>query len=213
MRSSTPMPGNPWPHDMVITIQDDSTTLLDLLWIRGAWGLSPVGDDLPPLLVPTPSPETPSSDTPIGAWSDAWPDIWRACLTHVGLERDPQAFERLHTSTLEPQERSALLTDLFGPSWQDRFGDGAFTERHGDWTTARFEERTTPSRLEESPERQCLDELVPAWRAGLTTIVTIPCRGAATRRVGAHALLVTEQTRADPGTYAEALRSFARPTP
>ena len=51
MRSSGPLPGNPWPHDMVITVEDDLQPLLDLLWIREAWNLSQVGVALPPLLV------------------------------------------------------------------------------------------------------------------------------------------------------------------
>ena len=34
MLSSVPIPGNPWPHDMVLTIENDSQTLLDLLWVR-----------------------------------------------------------------------------------------------------------------------------------------------------------------------------------
>ena len=46
MRSSVPLSGNPWPHDMVITVEDDPQSLLDLLWIRGAWNLDPVAVDL-----------------------------------------------------------------------------------------------------------------------------------------------------------------------
>lgn len=48
MRSTTPMEGNPWPHDVVISVDNDFYRLLELLWIREAWGLLPAGDDLPP---------------------------------------------------------------------------------------------------------------------------------------------------------------------
>jgi hypothetical protein len=48
---------------MVLTIEDDSQTLLDLLWVREAWSLHPAGDDLAPLL----------SVTPVGAHNEAAP--------------------------------------------------------------------------------------------------------------------------------------------
>ena len=49
-----------------------------------------------------------------------------------------------------------------------------------------------------------------AWEAGLTRIVTIPCRGEHTRIISNSALLVTQTTRADPTLYCAALTSFAR---
>lgn len=36
MKSMFPMPGNPWPHEMLFTIEDDSAALLELLWLREA---------------------------------------------------------------------------------------------------------------------------------------------------------------------------------
>lgn len=50
MRSSVPIPGNLWSHDMVITVEDNPHALVDLLWIREAWNLQPAGNDHPPLL-------------------------------------------------------------------------------------------------------------------------------------------------------------------
>lgn len=50
MNSMFPRPANPWPREMLITIENDSAALLELLWIREAWDLHPVGHDLPPLL-------------------------------------------------------------------------------------------------------------------------------------------------------------------
>jgi len=38
----------------------------------------------------------------------------------------------------------------------------------------------------------------------------IPCRGSCTRRIGASALLLTDETRDDPIRFAEALGTFAR---
>ena len=51
MRSNAPIPGNPWPHDMIITVEDRPNVLLELLWIREAFALQPHGEDLPPLLL------------------------------------------------------------------------------------------------------------------------------------------------------------------
>lgn len=209
MRSVEPMPGNPWPHDMLITIEDDGQALLDLLWVREARGLDVVGDDLPPLLVATPEPEAAPTRAQFAAWSAAWPDVWRACLAHAGQERDPSLLDRLHSSAPASHERDELLTRLVGPSWQDSFGDEAFTANHESWSRTLFEERISPLSLHRDPERECLEQLVPAWTAGLTKIIEIPCRGSFTCRVGAHALLVTAETRASSSRYAEALSSFA----
>ena len=54
MRTSDPLPGDPWPQDMLIVVETDPQPLVDLLWVREAWNLSPVGLDLPPLLVDDP---------------------------------------------------------------------------------------------------------------------------------------------------------------
>ena len=52
MRADRPIPGNPWPHDMVIQTQEGSDRLLDLLWVREAWALKPEGEGVPPRLDP-----------------------------------------------------------------------------------------------------------------------------------------------------------------
>jgi hypothetical protein len=65
-----------------------------------------------------------------------------------------------------------------------------------------------PTRLEDQPERRDLAALIPAWRAGLTTIVTIPCAGEFTLRIGENALLTTAATREDSDSYRRALSMF-----
>ncbi|MFJ3380671.1 hypothetical protein ACIPJ2_09690 [Curtobacterium sp. NPDC090217] len=207
--STTPDPGNPWPRDMLLTIENGAQTLLDLLWVREAWALDPVGEDLPPVLVDTPDRETGGSGADRARWSVAWPALWGACLAHAGSQPDPRAIERLHDPSIPQAERRALLEQVSGPSWRDEFGDAAFTRRYDEWTSARFDEITSPEVLRRSPERERLEQLVPAWRAGLTTIVEIPCRGTFTRRVGPYGLLVTAETRSEPDGYAAALSSFA----
>ena len=42
----------------------------------------------------------------------------------------------------------------------------------------------------------------------LSKIVTLPCHGSYTRRIGEHVLLVTDETRNHPTPYAEAFEQF-----
>ncbi|GAB3610869.1 hypothetical protein GCM10027414_29950 [Humibacter ginsengiterrae] len=214
MRSTFPMPDNPWPHDMVITIEDSAHSLLDLLWVREAWQLEPEGSELPPVLTATPARVSSAerAKAPIAAWRDAWPALWQSCLRHAGKQRDPESIRRLHASALGSSERAELLQELVGPSWSENFGTDALTAAdHQRWEEAFYKQhgRRVSQPYDESPERVCLDTLVPAWRAGLTKIVEIPCRGTFTRILGPHSILVTEETRADPGRYREALTLFA----
>lgn len=212
MRSSVPIPGNPWPHDMVITIEDDLQPLLDLLWVRETWNLKPAGVDLPPLLSVTSvsaDTETASADK-TAKWQEAWPVIWQACLEHAGQIRDASLFKQLHGTALGSEKRIALLHELFGPSWRDYFGDDAFTDQYPAWTQVQSE--TNSHRhlhpLEEEPERVSLAALISAWQTGLSKIVVIPCKGSHTRVIGPHALLVTAETRDNPERYSEALKQF-----
>lgn len=213
MFSPEPIPGNPWPHDMMITIEDDLQQLLELLWIREAWLLEPVGPDLPPLLVDTPVPLATSvrAAAPVQEWQEAWPGTWNAVVAHAGIAQDPDLFGRLQRSPDRSDERARLLRELMGPSWQEELGAAAGPDELQQWMHAQFERRASRRlvRLEERPERAALDALIPVWRRGLTKIVEIPCEGTYTRRIGEHALLVTAGTRADTARYGEALASFA----
>ncbi|MET0806704.1 MAG: hypothetical protein ABWX66_02350 [Lacisediminihabitans sp.] len=208
MLSSSPMPENPWPRNMLITI-DDPSPLFELLWVREAWGLQPTGADLPPLLVDTPA--TVSSGHPPAEWSEGWYSLWGACVTHAARPQDRVGMERLFTDrSLGVSERAALLSGFLGPSWRERFGDEAITGAYAVWQSADAERRMSAVlTLDETPEHLALDSLIPAWRAGLTTLVVIPCRGSYTRRIGASALLLTDETRNDPARFAEALGTFA----
>jgi hypothetical protein len=214
MRSSLPIPDNPWPHDMVISIGDDPHGLVDLLWIREAWNLHPVGDDLPPSLSDesvSASARTESSDRVV-RWQKAWPSIWDACVHHESLHDDGAIFDRLGETADGSPERAKLLRTLVGPSWREEFGDEALTDRYESWNRARFEAQSRARRhpAGKDPEHVSLTALVPAWKAGLRKILTIPCQGSYTRIIGPHALLMTEATREDPRRYSEALEQFHR---
>lgn len=212
MRSSAPIPSNPWPHDMLLTIEDHPKSLIDLLWVREAYELQPTGTDLPPLLSDNSvrANEAHSSAERGGDWESAWAAVWDACLEHAGQGTNEEIFTQLHRTADGSEERAALLRKLMGPDWRDTFGDDAFNQQYRSWCNTDFEARSkSHSRpLDEGPERVSLMALIPAWEAGLTKIVTIPCIGTYTRTIGQHALLVTAETREEPERYAEALSQF-----
>lgn len=213
MRSSTPIPGNPWPHDMMLTIDDRPNTLLELLWIREAYALQPQGEDLPPLLSDTPATvqnAALSADTR-DEWAGAWPHIWHAAVAHAGSDIDPALFDEIQTTAIGSTERADLIDRIVGPSWHDEFGNSALShDSYSTWSQGGMDAHLAalPTRLEDQPERRDLPALIPAWRAGLTKIVTIPCPGEFTRRVSDNALLMTAETREDSDSYRRALSTF-----
>lgn len=211
MRSAGPIPGNTWPHDMVISINPDETELLDLLWIRAAWGLQPVGDVPPELEIePTPSQSVQFLRRDKRHWESAWSELWVAALGHRGRLRVRGRFDALFASAEGSDERRRLIETITGPSWRDRFGHDGFDEAHGHWLEtvqrANLEEHRLP--LEEHPERRSLPALIGAWERGLEQIITIPCAGDYTRSIGENCLCVTRATRFDPDRYSFALGRF-----
>ncbi|MFV0406254.1 MAG: hypothetical protein ACK5LN_05450 [Propioniciclava sp.] len=148
MRSTVPMEGNPWPHDMVITVEDGSQQLLELLWLREAWGLQPVGD-LPPRLVDEPERAGDSDDRE--AWETAWPEVWQEAANHAAVLVEPSMFEQLQRTGNGSLERAELLRRMVGPTWRDRFGDDAFDEHYQEWTRRHFEARSSPARVSPAP--------------------------------------------------------------
>jgi len=213
MRSSTPIPGEPWPHDMLLTIEDRPHALLELLWLREAYALQLYGDDLPPLLLDTPSTVR---GTALGSatrdeWEGTWSRIWQAAVAHAGPDTDPRLFDKIQATANGSTERADLLQRIVGPGWRHEFGDSAFDhDSYSTWSRAGMDAAVAAAqaRLEDHPERRDLLALIPAWHAGLTKIVTIPCRGEFTRRVSKNALLMTATTRADSDSYRRALGSF-----
>lgn len=211
MRTSDPRPNEAWPHDMVVTVDDQPNSLLELLWVREAYELRPIGQDLPPKLADRPTVEH-NGDLDAatrGEWERAWPGLWRDAVAHAAIQRDPNLFEQLGHPANGSLERANLLAAMTGPNWGDRFGSFAFeTPNFTSWMTR--QSTGGPSwPLDEPPERRALAALVPAWRAGLTVIITIPCIDGFTRRIDPNALILTNSVREDPAAYWAALTSFA----
>jgi hypothetical protein len=213
VRSLQPISGNPWPHDMVLTISNDDGGLAELLWVRQAWGLSPRGDVPPPAdVMPVPVPSVENLRRDKGEWERAWIELWTARLGHVGKAQNHDLFEAVQAAPLGSVERRDLLDELMGPSWRTRFGNAGFDDGYQQWIRGLFDQNIAESRLSlhQHPERRCLDALIPAWERGLTTVVVVPCSGDYTRTLGSHGLCLTRAARLDPGRYARALRTFGR---
>jgi hypothetical protein len=198
---------------MTITVDDQPNMLLELLWIREAHQLQPRGEDLPPLLSDSPPVQR---DRVVNAeerahWEDAWPRMWDAAVAHAGTENDPRLFQEIQRTANGSAERADLLRRIVGPDWRDEFGGGALdADSYGRWQQRAHDHQREklPTSLEASPERRDLESLILAWRAGLTKVVTIPCAGDFTRKIGPHGLLTTQATRDTSAKYRQALSSF-----
>ncbi len=207
MRSFHPIPGNPWPHDMTITIEDSPEALLELLWVREAWRLAVELDDAPPPLTDTPQFAAGDHDT--ATWATEWAALWTEALTHAANDVDRTLIQRLQTTPPGSDERREILAQLVGPTWSERFGFETLGDGFHRWNSRHIEGVVAGHRQRAvDRERACLDALVPAWRAGLTRVVVLPCCGTFTRTIGAHALLVTTETRDDGDRYSTALAQF-----
>ncbi len=197
---------------MTLTVEDRPQALLELLWLREAHHLEPHGENLPPLLSETPTAASvPSDEAQQADWESAWPQAWHDTLEHAARDTDPRLFDRLRETANGSPQRAALLREITGLDARDHFGHDAFADpSYRKWEQDDMEEfiSSRPRALKDSPERRDLDALIPAWRAGLTKIVTIPCHGVHDRKIGLNALLVTDRTRADSESFRRALASF-----
>lgn len=211
MQSEHPIPGNPWPRDMMIMVEDRPTALLELLWMREAYALVPPVDDPPPLLELTPTAATTVLDPATRSeWESAWARIWQGAATHACHEQDPALFDELQHTTDGSPERESLLRQIVGPTWSDEMGRSPFDDpSYAAWDRTMTDDHmaTRIERLEDSPERKAVGALTVAWRGGLTRIVTIPCQGEYTRRLTRQGLLLTARTRTDVEAYERALVS------
>lgn len=211
MRSSHPIPGDPWPHDMAITVEDRPTTANELLWVREAFDLE-VSGDAPPPLIDTPARASRTlTETERARWAGAWPRVWAAVIAHTGRPHDQEAMGRLMRQDTPAEERPALLALLAGPSWRDEFGDKVFDDpsyRAWDEGSSASIRSALPPSWEAQPERRAVESLAGAWRRGLKKVIVLACAGTFVRSVGSTGLLVTKGDRDDDASYRQALASF-----
>ncbi|MBN9605002.1 MAG: hypothetical protein J0G30_00110 [Actinomycetales bacterium] len=196
------MPGNPWPHDMVLRI-DQPGHLLTLLFIRAAWAL-PTAVELPPL---EPVPDAGASAMPDtasrGEWAARWEMAWQRAWAWYDLDGVGQRHPT--PETLRSLGPGSPLIAEFPPMWEIEHGDaGIDRAAFAAWSMSQHDDHHKP--LEEHPERRNLDELIPAWRSGIESIIVLPYAGYFARRVNRRHLAVCKTTRDDPDLYARALR-------
>jgi hypothetical protein len=204
MRSERPIPGNPWPHDMAISVDDSPNNVCQLLFIRSAWGIASDADI--PILDPMPDardsfmPSSASESEWSARWKREWSRAWRWYSIHDPEQR-PTSELLLQLST-----PGQPLHPTFPPFWQAEYGDEGID-------SAAFDQWQRDSRpdihvaLESTPERLCLDALIAAWEAGLESVVVLPYLGNFAQRISAKHLVVSGSTRAHPESYSRALAS------
>lgn len=203
MRLEHPLPGDSWPHDMVIRIDDNPNNVNELLFVRSVWGIAHEAD-IPPLS-PQPHagqsarPPTASFEEWSAAWMHVWAQAWEWYSTGDALQQPSPEFLRASARPEQPVPPS------FPPYWRARHGyDGIDRDALFHWMRSIRNRRDLP--LEEHPERRSLPALIEAWEGGLATIVTLPYAGYFADRISLSHLVVSNETRADPEMYSRALK-------
>lgn len=195
------MPGNPWQHDMTITIENSPPFLIELLFVRSAWHLDPAGV---PRLDREPDPGTsarprrPAVDELERLWLIDWQSAWTQYQDPVkGRAPDEDALRHIAESSYEQlvEEFTARPSAI----WHTGLDSGAVNA----WRMSLVDNDRTP--LIQSPERQALPALIHAWHQGIDTIVQLPYRGHLAQQLSRRHLLVSGVTRHDRDLYTEAL--------
>ena len=213
MRFTEPMPHNPWPHDMVIRVDDNPQHLTVLLFIRQAWGIA-AGTDVPAL---SPVPEGGASRLPAvpdrNAWEVRWHRAWERAWDWYAVQEPDPTVRPTPGYIREFSRPGRDLNPLIPPFWQTEYGwEGIDGDAYRDWQgQCRPQAHGQPPRkAADSPEPQSLPALVAAWRNGLDTVVVLPYAGFFARRITNRHLAVSAETRNDPAGYTQALESWTR---
>ncbi|MDA3804072.1 hypothetical protein [Clavibacter sp. CT19] len=196
MRSTRPIPGDPWPHDMVLRI-DEPRELTSLLFVREAWRLAI--DDVPAL---DGVPDVGASARPAGLGDaeavERWRSEWARAWPRLAALR-----EAMHA----PQEERMRLLRGIAPDVQAAgrlsLGEGIDRDAFEAWHATLHDDHRLP--LAEHPERICVEALADAWRTGLASIVQLPYAGYHAERIDPATLVVSRTTRHDPAMYRRAL--------
>ncbi|NQX13339.1 hypothetical protein HQQ80_17060 [Microbacteriaceae bacterium VKM Ac-2855] len=201
MRTSQPDPSNPWPHDMLLSI-DTPNSLLKLLFIRHAWRLDigevPELDEAPPIgdsALPAGVDATEAAER----WRAEWRRAWSAFDPRDRVVREPDE----DTARLLRELSDDELVDAYSTQPSAFWDGGMDADAYGAWVMRPDELHAMP--LEQQPERRNLAALIPAWRSGLRTIIELPYAGPFADRLHPETLVVSRRTRRDPELYTAAL--------
>ncbi|MGZ3386697.1 MAG: hypothetical protein ACXVB5_17500 [Isosphaeraceae bacterium] len=199
MRWSKPRPENPWPQDMAIRVNDLPHNLILLLFVRQAWSIAP-DMDIPPL---SPEPDCGQSSLPksadVATWDHRWRTAWHQAWSWYEIE-DPTH----HPTPAEMREfsdSSQELNPFIPPFWTQQYGsEGLDQAAYQAW-----EQRLMP-KFPQDAEPRSLQELIPAWKSGMDTIIVLPYKGYFAQRLTRRHLVVSAETRNNPEQYSRALR-------
>jgi hypothetical protein len=203
MRFADGLDHGAWPNDMLITVVDDASTLLLLLFVRAAWGLDDNGVpalEFPPDIGTTSPPEGLDRAETNARWAADWAHAFEVVAPPRGRVGVPDAAtQRLLDDHLGLDELLARTS----PESYWRVG----LDVDAEWAWRRSLRR--PYRAASpSPEHDAVEWLVPVWRSGLRTIVELPYAGYYAERIDAECAVVSSVTRRDPELYSLALSTF-----
>jgi hypothetical protein len=203
MQASEPIPGEPWPHAMAITVTDASS-LLFLLFVRSAWRISTSGVpelETEPALGASGRP--PEIDPLVAEiqWHTEWDRAWQEFAPRNHGVHAPDAATQRMLDTLSDEE----LWEATSTHPSDFWDEGVDRDALGEWEHSLRDNLELP--LDQHPERRALPALIEAWRTGLNTIIELPFAGYYADRIDRERLVVSLRTRRDPMLYAKALRT------
>ena len=204
MHASESAPGEAWPVDMSITIQDVDS-LIFLLFVRSAWGIVSVGVPDLEFEPAVGSSRRPPSVGPVIAeqqWRVDWDRAWQPFSPRRTGIHSPDPETQRMLDTLSDEELWVATSGVPSDLWDEGVDRDALWE----WQQA-LEGGIHRLPLEEHPERQSLPALIDAWRTGLTTVIELPFAGYYADRLDQERLLVSMHTRRDPALYSRALRT------
>lgn len=193
----------PWPHDMLITIEEQPSTLMLLLFVRDAWGLDLNG--VPPLEAsPSPGatrpPDEMDRDETNGRWAADWARAIEAVSPSSAPIREPDAeLKRLLDADLSFDELMEAV------SIETYWRAGLDAEAEWAWRRSLEPDRSVGW---PSPEHNAVEWLVPVWQSGLRTIIELPFAGYFARRLDREHTLVSRVTRHNPELYSLALSTM-----
>lgn len=200
MRFSDDVPGNPWPRDMQVGVEECWPPLIYLLFVRSAWHLDI--EAVPRLdSEPDPGRSHRPENLDVDAAGRRWLAEWHRAWTHF----DPPSV-RVSTPDETTQHLLDTLTDdelwQATSTWPSDFWDAGVDRAACDrWRSS------MAAPLSALPENQVVPALTRAWRTGLTTIIQMPYIGSFALRINQEHLVVSPTTRNDPDLYGRALES------
>jgi hypothetical protein len=200
------MPGNPWPRDMIISVEDSATSLTFLLFIRAAWKLDHHG--VPPLeyqpnVGTSCRPQDIDQDVANSRWKAEWQRAWSRFEPPDRRVHAPDSATQALLDTATDEELWETLSRRPSTFWDVGIDRAAFAS----WQEGLRDNHAVP--LDEFPERWALPALVAAWRTGLTTIIQLPYAGYFAERINKQHLVVSSVVRHDAELYRRALGASA----